>query len=312
MFADGQESQRGVDEAYDQGFRGRGRGVDTRGGDKGLWKYVFGRRMAGLPRYVSLLRVGQVCGRCPMLKHMILSYYVSDLSMVLSPPLTYVETDPLCSVEKHLGVQIPEKHQHSPANQILLEGSRRLGYAARVVPQNIRGSLDEHAQCGAHCTFGCRADDSNSGSDSNGKTPVDGKGKDEDEHDTEKPEAGRGKISGCRAFLAPLIEQGLKGDGPSVGVITGFEVDEVLWDEEDEERAVGVVGWLRCDETGGTSTGTSTETTREKVCVLAEMVVLGAGTMHTPAILMRSGVKVSGVILRCNLDIGGPTLGWMW
>jgi choline dehydrogenase-like flavoprotein len=141
---------------------------------------------------------------------------------------------------------------------MLLEGARRLGYAARPVPQNIRGPLAAHAECGAHCTIGCRGEAGDGGEEGS-------------------------KMSGCRAFLAPAIAQGERSEGPAVKVITGFEVERVLWDDEDEQRASGVVGWYTGPREGE----------RKRLVVRAEMVVLAAGTMHTPAILMRSGVQVS-------------------
>jgi choline dehydrogenase-like flavoprotein len=46
-----------------------------------------------------------------------------------------------------------EHIRHNHGNEVLLEGSRKLGYHAKAVPQNTGGSRHE---CG-HCTLGCGA-----------------------------------------------------------------------------------------------------------------------------------------------------------
>ena len=45
--------------------------------------------------------------------------------------------------------------EHNPNNHFLLEGSRKLGYSAKVVPQNTAG---QKHNCG-YCTFGCGANE---------------------------------------------------------------------------------------------------------------------------------------------------------
>lgn len=51
-----------------------------------------------------------------------------------------------------MGVSADHIH-HNHGNEVLLEGSRKLGYHAKAVPQNTGGARHE---CG-HCTLGCGA-----------------------------------------------------------------------------------------------------------------------------------------------------------
>lgn len=189
---------------------------------------------------------------------------------VLTTTLTV--TSRVDRVEKSLRIQTPERHEHNPANLTLLEGSRQMGYACRAVPQNISGSFADHARCGANCTIGCR-----------GFSEVEG-------------ERGKGKMSGCRVFLRPLLDAGKDGQrGVHVQGLDGFDIDRIIFaDPSDasglivpagggQRRAIGAIGTLRDGETGE----------RERLLVLADRVVVSAGTLNSPAILLRSGLKVS-------------------
>lgn len=85
-----------------------------------------------------------------------------------------------------------------------------------------------------------------------------------------------GKMSGHRAFLRPAMEStSLRVNG-----LDGVEVERVLFEGD---RAVGAIGWRTTRGKG------------EKVVVNADTVVVSAGTLHTPTILLRSGIKVSPV-----------------
>jgi choline dehydrogenase-like flavoprotein len=70
--------------------------------------------------------------------------------------LTFFETaeyqNCLDRVCHRMGVSTEHIH-HNHGNQILLEGSRKLGYHAKAVPQNTGGARHD---CG-HCTLGCGA-----------------------------------------------------------------------------------------------------------------------------------------------------------
>lgn len=125
-----------------------------------------------------------------------------------------------------------------------------MGYAARPVPQNVSGSFESHAQCGANCTLGCRVDDG-----------------------TKE----KGKRSGCKGFLGPLATAKDK-DGLVTRIITDFEVDKIVWDEKNAERAIGAIGWSGAE--------------RKRVFIRAKVTVLASGTLQSPAILLRSGLLV--------------------
>jgi choline dehydrogenase-like flavoprotein len=137
----------------------------------------------------------------------------------------------------------------------LMDGARKLGYTWKAVPQNISGAFADHAKCGASCTIGCR-----------GHAEV------VEQH---------GKMSGCRAFLNPLLED---KDGPVVKGMDGFEVERVLFSDSKPKRAIGAIGWA----TRGQA--------KVKVLVRAKLVVVSSGTLNSPAVLLRSGIKVSDVL----------------
>jgi choline dehydrogenase-like flavoprotein len=83
----------------------------------------------------------------------------------------------------------------------------------------------------------------------------------------------KGKMSGSRAFLQPAME-----GGHSVQALEGVEVEKILFEGD---RAVGAIGWR------------AKRGKKEKIQVKADIIVVSAGTLHTPAILLRSGLQVS-------------------
>ncbi|ERF70005.1 hypothetical protein EPUS_03557 [Endocarpon pusillum Z07020] len=128
--------------------------------------------------------------------------------------------------------------QHNFANRSLLEGSRKLGYHAKEVPQNTGGK--EH-YCG-YCTYGC---------------------------------AGATKNGPAVCFFPAAAKAGAK-------FIQGFDVRQVHFHESDGKKiAVGVNGlWT---QKGGEK--------KLKITVKAKKVVICAGTLNSPLLLMRSGLK---------------------
>lgn len=145
---------------------------------------------------------------------------------------------------------VSTKHiKHNHGNQILLEGARKLGYAAKDVPQNTGGS--EHS-CG-HCTLGC----------------------------------GSGQKQGpVITWLPDAAKAGAK-------FVEGFKVDRVTLDETDgTKKATGVEGtWTSKDSQG------QTEQIVRKLIVKAKKVIISAGAMWTPVVLMNSGLTVRPLIL---------------
>jgi choline dehydrogenase-like flavoprotein len=53
----------------------------------------------------------------------------------------------------------------------------------------------------------------------------------------------------------------------------------------------GAWGWVNSKSESG---GGSDPTTRQRVLIKASLVVASAGSFHSPALLLRSGIKVSG------------------
>lgn len=76
--------------------------------------------------------------------------------------------------------------------------------------------------------------------------------------------------------------------------VEGFKVERVLFDGMgDTKRATGIRGtWMSRDPDGGLSGPKDKRITRE-VIINAKRVILSAGTLHTPLVLMRSGLTVS-------------------
>jgi hypothetical protein len=97
-----------------------------------------------------------------------------------------------------------------------------------------------------------------------------------------------GKMSGCRAFIAPAMKE---KNGPVVKGLEGFDVEKVVFDPENPKRASGVVGWVRRGEG------------RRRVLVKAKIIVVSAGTLNSPAVLLRSGVKVSLISERFWINV---------
>ncbi|KAH8909806.1 GMC oxidoreductase [Coniochaeta sp. PMI_546] len=74
--------------------------------------------------------------------------------------------------------------------------------------------------------------------------------------------------------------------------IEGFNAERVLFEEEDgEKRAIGVVGqWTSRDKNGGTIGPEAERITRE-VVIKAKRVIVSSGSLHSPLLLKRSGLK---------------------
>lgn len=128
--------------------------------------------------------------------------------------------------------------RHNFGNRTLLEGSRRLGYAAKEVPQNTGGK--EH-YCG-YCTYGC---------------------------------ASATKNGPAVCFFPAAAKSGAK-------FVQGFDVRQIEFEEIcGKKTAVGVTGsWAQ----------ERTEKKRE-IRVKAKKVIVCAGTLNSPLLLMRSGLR---------------------
>ncbi|OQD82346.1 hypothetical protein PENANT_c022G00773 [Penicillium antarcticum] len=143
-----------------------------------------------------------------------------------------------------------EKVQHNHQNNVILEGARKLGYAANTVPQNT--GHDEH-YCG-YCTLGCPS---------------------------------TGKKGPTESFLADAAQAGAT-------FMEGFQADKVLFTKVKGKRvASGVKGvWKSRDSYLGLGGPGVVE---RKVIIKAKKVVVSAGTLQSPLLLLRSGLKNSQI-----------------
>ncbi|CCC13143.1 unnamed protein product [Sordaria macrospora k-hell] len=145
--------------------------------------------------------------------------------------------DRVCGV---MGVS-DEKVVPNFGNKVLLEGARKLGYAAKVVPQNSRGSEHHDGYCGMGCWRG-------------------------------------EKMGPVNGWFPEAVKKG------EVRFVQGMKVDRVIFGKNKKKKkvAVGVKGtWTPLGE-GGRSV---------KVVVKAKKVVVSAGTLWSPVVLMNSGIS---------------------
>ncbi|KAI9043945.1 putative long chain fatty alcohol oxidase [Aspergillus affinis] len=156
-----------------------------------------------------------------------------------------------------------ENTTQNTSNNVLLEGARKLGYAAKPVPQNTGG----HKHYCGHCTMGC--------------------------HSAEKQ-------GPTETFLA---------DAACAGAvfIEGFNAHKVLFTNTKGGRvASGVEGtWTSRDAYLGRSGDTSV---KRKVIIKAKKVIVSCGTLQSPLLLLRSGIRNSQVGRNLHLHpviIGG-------
>lgn len=135
---------------------------------------------------------------------------------------------------------------HNHANRVTLEGARRLGYAAKPVPQNT-GHKKHY--CG-YCLMGCPA----------------------------------GEKQGPAVSWLPAAARA------GATFLEGFWVKSVLFETDGPNtRVEGVEGvWTSRDEHQGTG---GQPITRRKVVIKAKKVVVSCGTLQSPLLLMRSGLK---------------------
>lgn len=141
---------------------------------------------------------------------------------------------------------------HNQSNKKLLEGARKLGWSAKVVPQNTGGK--QH-YCG-YCTLGCGS--------------------------CEK----RGPVV---SYLPKAAESGAR-------FMEGFDCEKVLFEVDKKtgkKTATGVIGlWKSRDENAGVA---GPPLVKRKVIIKAKRVIISGGSMHSPLILKRSGLRNSHI-----------------
>ncbi|KAK3627006.1 hypothetical protein LTR56_019437 [Elasticomyces elasticus] len=138
--------------------------------------------------------------------------------------------------------------EHNKTNQVLLHGARKLGWNAKVVPQNTAGRAHN---CG-YCTMGCGS---------------------------------CGKQGPTETFLPDAAKAG-------ADFLEGFDVQTVLFEDDvvsGEKRAVGVKGiWKSRDRNGGVA---GSDRINREVIIRAPKVVIACGSLYTPVLLLRSGLR---------------------
>ena len=143
---------------------------------------------------------------------------------------------------KRMGVSA-EHIEHNFANRMLLEGSRRLGYTAKAVPQNTAGR--KH-YCG-YCTLGC----------------------------------------GSCEKQGPVVSWFPDAMNAGAQAMEGLEVDSILFSPSNGKAKVA---------TGVRGTWTSRDgRTTQPIIVHAKRVVLSAGSLFSPLVLLRSGLKNANI-----------------
>ncbi|KAA8629797.1 hypothetical protein SMACR_01933 [Sordaria macrospora] len=156
-----------------------------------------------------------------------------------------------------MGVVGGDDVRQSYRGQKLLDGSRKLGYAAQVCPQNSGGK--EH-WCG-HCHLGC---------------------------------ASAEKQGPAVSWLPAAAKRGATFmEGFSADRILWDESESSLsWfgfgGNNNKRRAVGVEGTWTARDTKGGVTG---EQKTRKVIIKAKKVIVAAGTLNSPLILQKSGLN---------------------
>ena len=149
--------------------------------------------------------------------------------------------------------------EHNHANETILDGAKKLGYAAKAVPQNTGNG--EH-YCG-YCMMGCPSG---------------------------------GKKGPTESFLI---------DAAKAGAVfaEGFHVDKVLFSRNSGNRAAwGVKGtWTSRDSHLGTD---SQDAVRREVIIKAKKVIVSSGTLQSPLLLLRSGVKNAQIGRNLHLHPG--------
>lgn len=161
-----------------------------------------------------------------------------------------------------------EHIEHNHQNRVILDGARKLGYAAKEVPQNT-GNAKHY--CG-YCIMGCHSG---------------------------------GKKGPTETFLMDAAKAGAT-------FAEGFRADKVLFSNKKGARiATGVKGtWTSRDSYLGTNN--SDAVTRE-VIVKAKKVIVSCGTLQSPLLLMRSGIKNPQVGRNLHLHPGKlllPAASW--
>lgn len=163
-----------------------------------------------------------------------------------------------------------EHFEHNKANKLLVAGSKKLGYPLSTIPQNTGG----HAHACGHCGFGCPYSEKQSG-------PV-----------TWLRDAAE---AGARFMVETTTEKLLFAAKPSDPLPTRSNLDQYT----PSSKRRYCIGALVKDRQGQLA-----------IIRAREAVVVSAGTINSPAILMRSGLKNPRIGRNLRLHPVTPTTGY--
>lgn len=135
--------------------------------------------------------------------------------------------------------------RHNHANDVLLQGSKKLGFTAREAPQNTGG---QQHYCG-QCHLGCGS---------------------------------AGKKGPAVSWLPDAGRAGAE-------FMEGFTMEKVIFDE-DGKTAIGVEGEWASRRPGEHE---DRELIQRRVRIRAKKVIISAGSLRSPLLLMNSGIEVS-------------------
>lgn len=103
-----------------------------------------------------------------------------------------------------------------------------------------------------------------------------------------------GKQSGSRGFLEPWLDGSAAEGKLNLKSLEGFEVERLVFETGEKRKVIGAVGSILVD-------GVS-----RRLFVTATKVVVAGGTLNSPVILQKSGLKVS-LIIDCEILALTPT-----
>lgn len=152
-----------------------------------------------------------------------------------------------------MNCQVYKIDEHNKSNSATILGSHLRGEKCLTVPQNIKGDPAAHSRI---CGAFCSTSCKGAGVDAAG---------------------GGGKMGTAKNFLLSARDHGTK-------FVQGFEVKRLVFDKNG--NVTGVEGLWRSSDEDPIGSG-------KKVFIGAKKVICSGGTLNTPTILMRSGLKVN-------------------
>lgn len=173
-----------------------------------------------------------------------------------------------------MGVTTNTSHNHR--NETLLEGCRKLGYSSSVVPQNTGaraegddGDGGEVPHLDGYCSNGCGSGKKGQGRKMGTYVP----------YPNTTPQLSTEKTSLIYPSH-PGSTQTWLPDAAKAGArfIQTYRVDKVLFADDTNTAAIGVTG------TWGAHS--------QPLKITAKKVIISAGSLHTPSLLLRSGLTV--------------------